>query len=486
MTGTREPPQRPQAWLEGVLETMEVGLYSVSADLASVLYVNPAAAVVFGRSLDELRSQPRLCIEAIAPGEAAFVGDPVAEALETGRSRHIYRIRRPEGDERWVLAQWHRGDAPDGRAESLDGVFTDITYRMNVEQALRESRERLSLVTNNMVDAVLQIDADMHVVYASPSADLLCGVAPEAAVGLSLFDCLHEDDGQDIALMMERQIAARADALPIECRLRAAAGQGRWVEGRLRLLYDGERFAGAVVGLRDVTDRRRAQEALRTLPERILRAQEDERRALARELHDSALQDLASLKLRLGEWSAAAEAARPEIEARLFSHVDGVIEDLRTLATRLRPSILDDLGLVPALRSYVTRRADEGRLAAYVDAELPGGRLAPELETNCFRIVQEAVANVVAHAQAKRLFVQVHCEGESVVLSVRDDGRGFAAEERLRAAEEGHFGLSAIEERAASMGGRVEIASAKGSGTEIVARMPYRARAARSQPPAAV
>ncbi len=479
MSDSDESLRHRLAGLERVLALMDVGLYSVSADLARVLYVNPAAAAIFGRPLEELRRNPRLGLEALAPGEAAFVGDPVAEALATGHATHVYRVRRPDGSERWVLDQTQRSDTPDGRPESLTSVLTDITHRMTVERSLRESRERLSLITDNMVDAVCHLDANMHALYASPSTERLFGLGPSGVGGHSLFECLHVDDVQGVAREIGRQVAAHADSMPFECRRHTTGGDG-WIEGRLRLLYEDDgSFSGAVVGLRDITDRKQAEIALRALPEHIMAAQEEERRTLARELHDSALQELASLKLRLGDWTAARADERPAIVADVFERLDHVIGELRSLATHLRPSILDDLGLIPAIRSFVARRADERGLAAYVDAELPPERLAPDLETHCFRIVQEAVANAAAHAGARQIFVQIHRDDEAIVLAVRDDGRGFAAEDRQRAAALGHFGLSAIEERTASMGGRVEIQSREGSGTDIVARLPLRFRTRR-------
>jgi two-component system sensor histidine kinase UhpB len=230
---------------------------------------------------------------------------------------------------------------------------------------------------------------------------------------------------------------------------------------------------GVSVFCRDVTDRKRAEAERRALPERIMGAQERERRHLARELHDGAIQDLASLKLHLSGLQALPEEQRQRLLEETNRRLDAVIAGLRDLSTRLRPSTLDDLGLIPAIRSYVSHRAEETGIEAFVSVDLTDARLAPELETNCFRIVQEAVGNALAHAAPRRLFVRVAREGAEIALSVRDDGSGFAPDERRReAARAGHFGLAVMEERAAALGGRIEIHSAPGAGTEIVAHLP--------------
>jgi two-component system sensor histidine kinase UhpB len=146
---------------------------------------------------------------------------------------------------------------------------------------------------------------------------------------------------------------------------------------------------------------------------------------------------------------------------------------VRALSTRLRPTILDDLGLEAALRSHLERSRARAELELETEISLPQKRLDPSVETACFRIVQEAMTNVMRHADARRLAVSLRAVDGALVLSVRDDGHGFdPAVAAARAARGESAGLSGMEERAQLAGGRLEIRAAPGHGTEVRAVFP--------------
>jgi len=149
------------------------------------------------------------------------------------------------------------------------------------------------------------------------------------------------------------------------------------------------------------------------------------------------------------------------------------LEQVRELSFELRPSILDDLGLASAVRSHANQQAQRGGFRVFFQAELPEGRLDPVLETTCFRVYQEALTNIIRHAQARTVRLEIRGEGERLVLKVQDDGVGFdpaAVKERARAGL--GLGLLGMEERVAFMEGEIEFHSAPGKGTMMVARLP--------------
>jgi signal transduction histidine kinase len=215
-----------------------------------------------------------------------------------------------------------------------------------------------------------------------------------------------------------------------------------------------------------------SQERLRALSRRLLEVQEEERGRLARDLHDDIGQALTALKIQLESLarSAGANAARILECAETTRHA---LERVRQLSLSLRPSQLDDLGLVAALRSHLDRQASIGGLTPSFDAaEAPRG-VAPEIETACFRVAQEAINNVLRHAGARNLWLRLFTAGGRLALSVRDDGKGFDLDAaRRRGAAGARLGLVGMEERVALAGGTLELRSAPGQGTVLLATFP--------------
>jgi PAS domain S-box-containing protein len=219
-----------------------------------------------------------------------------------------------------------------------------------------------------------------------------------------------------------------------------------------------------------------ANQLLKRLSARLMETQEGERRRIARELHDQTGQALTALKMNL-------EAIRPSSEddptglkvLESVDIVDGLLEQIRNLALDLHPAVLDDLGLPAALRCYARRLAQRGGLEIDLGvADLPE-RLPPTVETTCFRVAQEALTNVVRHARARRVLVELHSDGVTAHLLVRDDGVGFdAAAGPADGPADRHLGLLSMRERVALAGGEIVIASKSGSGTEVAASFPLR------------
>jgi signal transduction histidine kinase len=210
---------------------------------------------------------------------------------------------------------------------------------------------------------------------------------------------------------------------------------------------------------------REKHELLQTLSRRLIEAQEAERRAVARELHDDLGQLLTAIKLDMQR--------QEQNPVENIALVDEAIARMRELARDLRPAVLDDLGLGPALRWYVTRETRRAGLELDLDVGSLAGRLPPAVETTCFRVVQEALTNVIRHAHALRVAVAAGAARGAVELTVRDDGAGFdVAEARKRAARGESQGLLGMQERVALASGELRVESAPGSGTTIRARIP--------------
>ena len=229
--------------------------------------------------------------------------------------------------------------------------------------------------------------------------------------------------------------------------------------------------AGQVgVALENVGLHRQETERLRSYAREVMRAQEEERKRLARELHDTAAQELVRLSRGLG---GMAEASGPgEVADRLTglrALVGSTLQSVRELSRGLRPTILDDLGLVPALEWLTTELAASVGIRADFGSSGPQRRLAPDTELALFRIAQEALRNVERHAGATTVRVAITFGEEEVRLEVADDGRGFTPEVPSEGfARSGRLGILGMQERATLIGARLTISSRPGEGTRVV------------------
>jgi signal transduction histidine kinase len=246
---------------------------------------------------------------------------------------------------------------------------------------------------------------------------------------------------------------------------------GPVVKRALRERGERERTRAAEQGLRD------AHARLQALSTRTLHVQEEERRRIARELHDEIGQALTAVKIHIQAAQRRLPGPAREALNESIEVVDQALNQVRSLSLDLRPPQLDQLGLVAALRWHVDKQTAVSGINAEFSAPVLPRRLSSDMETVCFRIVQEAVTNTIRHAQATRLRVELKIKGETLAISVSDNGRGYdIAEARRRSLETGHAGLFGIQERATLAGGKVEFESSPGNGATIRAAFPLRYR----------
>ncbi len=228
----------------------------------------------------------------------------------------------------------------------------------------------------------------------------------------------------------------------------------------------------------EIRERRLAQQALqhstvqlRALSRRVLETQEAERRRVARELHDELGQSLTAIKIQLQSRQfgrVADDGADGDMRDASIQIVDHAIDQMRRIALGLRPSVLDDLGLAPALRWLADEATTRSPLIVQVQGGQNHARIDPHCETVCFRIAQEALTNAVRHGGATRVVLQLRIDDDKVWLQIDDDGAGFDVEAALQfASHGGSMGLLGMRERARLAGGVLEIVSGPGRGTSV-------------------
>lgn len=366
--------------------------------------------------------------------------------------------------------------AADGTVEVVAGSTRDITGRRRAEEALRESEERLRLLVESASDyAIFTMTPEGRINYWNAGAENVFGWSESEALGQTGEIIFTPED--------------RAKGEPKK-EIETALKNGRAPDERFHLCKDGSRFyaSGVVTPLqdadgniqgfakiaRDITERLEAEKALREkeMLQRIVGAQEDERKRIARDLHDELGQQLTALRLKLAALRKLCETDKlcgriDEIQLIARSIDNGV----DFLTWELRPAALDDLGLVAALDNYVRQWSHHsGVTAELLASSLKRARFAPETETNLYRIVQEALNNTNKHAKAKSAEVMLKKRGDLIVLIIEDDGTGFHPKNKKNRLK--GIGLIGMEERAALIGGTLEIESAPGQGTTIFVRAP--------------
>jgi PAS domain S-box-containing protein len=238
------------------------------------------------------------------------------------------------------------------------------------------------------------------------------------------------------------------------------------------LLVVADRVAPAIERARLIETIHAAQKRLKALSTRLLTAQEEERRHIAVELHDELGQVLTAVKIKLQTVERKLDVESRAGIADAIDSVDEAMERVRNLALDLRPAILDDLGLPMALRWYTHRFARDTGIEVHFSAD-DAPRLEPVLETACFRVAQEALTNVMRHAHARHVWIELQLGSAETGLNIRDDGIGFdVPAARERAIGGVSVGLLGMEERVSSLGGEFAMQSARGKGTRLSIRFP--------------
>ena len=284
---------------------------------------------------------------------------------------------------------------------------------------------------------------------------------------------------KDPAAHLWQEIRAGRSVEGFETQLRTKAGQ------MVDVLLYAERFelndeAYIIASIIDITQRKRMEEALRVanqqlrvLSRRRGQVQEEERRLLSRELHDQVGQLVTAAKINVQSARGATKArdARTKL-AKTARILNDVLEQTRQISFALRPSILDDLGLGPAIRSMLTERARATGITAEFVADPDLSRADAESEIACYRVAAEAVTNAVRHAKARKITIEMHNAGGAIRLRVRDNGSGFKMQKMERAPIRDRLGVIGMRERATAVGGILEISSEPGRGTEVTADFP--------------
>lgn len=341
-------------------------------------------------------------------------------------------------------------------------------------ELLRASEARYRGLFNSASDAIFVHDLNANIIEVNESASTLTGYAVDELTTMSLSQ-LFTAESLDVAMSgYTALLTDRATAGRVELELLRKDGVMRVVESAASLISGDGQPVAVQATARDVTELRRQREGLERYLSEVTKAQEEERKRIARELHDETAQDLATLLLDIEAVTRAAEGPSEQTLGRLENlrnRAEAIMQGIRRLSHELRPDILDHLGLLPALEWLADDMGMSRGVRASVVVLGTPRRLPPEVELLLFRVAQEALSNVRKHSEATHVEVRIEFGPQHVGLAIADDGRGFVLPQTLGDfAAAGKLGILGMQERARALGGELSVQSEAGKGTTVSVR----------------
>jgi len=470
----RESEQRYRQVFDNVSDVLYL-LEVTSEGHLRALEINPAGeqslgiprAELIGKFIDEtaseapdvLREQYRRCVQS---GMAC--DDKLTLELPSG-SRHYHSTLIPVLDE-------------SGRIHRIVGIARDITRLRTTELALRDSERAFRTLAENAPDAIVRYDRHFRRTYVNPEFVRVSGVEAEKLLGeptdvMGAADEVNQRVQEKLKEIMGSGVAAKFEVNWTRC------GEAKCWYAHAVPEYNADGVVQCVLIIwRDITERKEAEqrlresyELLRELTSRRETAREEERKRIAREMHDELGQHLTALRMGVSTLRLRFGHDTPDLGEyvqKILLLSDKTMRVLRNVVTSLRPAALD-AGIAAALEWLAAEFSQNGQTTCHLSVPEESPELAEERAIAIFRIVQEALTNITRHADAHQVFITLEQTGDDCLLEVRDDGCGFDPVAIPRKS----FGLAGMKERVLMLGGALDVASSPGHGTSIKVRVPF-------------
>ena len=441
-----------------------IALFSANGQ---VLYASPSTPTVIGFAPEQLL---RFTVfELVHPEDQKAFAECFTTLLKAPgmRMNLQVRVRHKDGSWRWLEGTLtNLLEQPDIGA--IVNNYRDITERRRAEDDLRQQKEILQKIFDH-IPVMIRLagpDGDVQLVNREYERTMGWSLEELQKKNLNIFELYP--DRQEQQVILDRIVTAKGGWADFKTKVR----DGRIIDTSWTTIH---LSAGMNLGIgQDISERKRAEEMLQSYSRQLIEAQESERQHIARELHDQIGQVLTAVRINLQTiWNSCDVPASRSLIDEGIAVIDKALEQVRDLSFELRPSLLDDLGLSAALRWCADRFAHRTMIQTRSTISLQDRmRLKPELETACYRIVQEALTNVARHARARNVAINLGTLNREIFLSIKDDGIGFDAPFPKDGSSPIRLGLRGMRERALALGGRLEIESASSVGTEIRAYFP--------------
>lgn len=369
-------------------------------------------------------------------------------------------------------------------AEANEKLRAEMSERRQIMDNLRESEAKYTVLIESSLTGVYIVQQD-KIIFANTIFESIYGYSRDEILGMDYSQLIHPEDRDKVRESYEKLMNG-SDDIPAEYESKGLTKDGRtiWISRRNRLItYNG---GPAILGnIIDITEKKHMEEALvqsekdlRFLSSQLLSAEEKERKRIARDIHDGISQLLSTIKFNIENGVLLLEGKAPEPSLKplmdAISLTKGTMEEVRRIVMDLRPSTLDELGILPTLSWYCREYQNlYSRISIEQDIRLEESDVPKELKTVIFRVFQEALNNIAKHSQAGSIRFHLKKEDDTIRMIVVDDGSGFNVEAALsrRDSKKG-FGLTSMRERTELSGGTFSIESVEGGGTTITAVWP--------------
>ena len=372
------------------------------------------------------------------------------------------KARLAEAEETLRAIRGGEVDAVMGAGKERSQVFTlegaGHAYRMLIE---------------SMNEGALTLTADKTILYANQCFARMVKCPLEQITGSSFRRFLSPADRATLRPLLKR---VGQSSLKIQVVLKARDGSQMPTQISVRsLARNGSQSAIFGVVLADMTEARRSEEVLRNLTHRLMQAQEEEQKRISRELHDVIAQTLTGINIRLATLNRQAALNTKGLDrniARTRRLVEKSVDIVQKFARELRPTVLDDLGLIPALHSFAKLFSKRTRIHIHLKVFAGVEQLDIAKRTVFFRVAQEALNNVARHAKAGRVEVSIQKVTDGICMKIKDDGKSFDVAGVLNAKGRKRLGLLGMRERLEMVGGHFGVESVQGQGTTVIAQIP--------------
>jgi PAS domain S-box-containing protein len=476
---------RLEAQVSGIVESAMDPIITVD-DQQRVVVFNAAAEKVFRWPRNAVLGQPltMLLPEQFRQSHGAHIERFGTTGVTSRRmgAQMVLMALRADGEQFPIDASISQHQEDNRKYYTV--ILRDVGARVHAEEQLARGEARLRGVLDSAMDAIITVDDKQHVVLFNAAAEAMFGCPREEAIGAPLGwfipARMRDAHADHVRRFGETGMASRRmGAARVVTGLRRD-GQEFPLDASISQVTEGDAKLYTVI-LRDVTARVQAEAALRRSQEELQEvgaaadaAREQDKNRIARELHDELGQALTMLQMDVAwckENLPAGEHGFARRLDRMTGLLVGTVAATRRIAADLRPLVLDDLGLLPAVESLAESFRQRTGITCELAVSNPEMPLPGAHSTAVFRVVQEALTNIAKHAGAKHVEVAIEQRPTEVIVNIRDDGRGFVPQKPRKA---GSFGLIGVRERAFLIGGDATITSAPGKGTSIELRLPIR------------
>jgi PAS domain S-box-containing protein len=471
---TAERLRQSEARFRSLIENSQ-DIISILDEMGIIRYESPSIERVLGYLPGELVSKP--IFNFIHPDDVPDARKVFTEGIARPgiTIESILRFQHQDGSWR-VLDTIVKNLLDEPAVQGVVVNSRDITEQRQMEEALRHSEARFRTIFESAHLGIALVGLDKRILVANPRLENMLGYQNAELNGIELISLTHPDDMGIARDYLESLLSGEREHYKLEKRFMRKDGEFLWGSFTVSLVRDAEgqpRFA--IKMIEDISLHKQMQAELAEVQQRLFEGRELERMQLAQELHDVPIQDLYGMLYQLNDFDhLIVDQGSLDEWANLRSTIQGVIHTLREICGELRSPTLIPFGLKGAISEHADQfRNKNPDIDVKLDLKHDGNELPEQMRVNLFRIYQQAMTNVVRHAEATQVVVTFTWDENQVSLRIQDNGRGFEVPPRwVRMVRKGHLGLVGAAERAELIGGRFQVISKSGEGTLIDVTIP--------------